>query len=123
MQKDELEFVKGMLEIKDGSVREACIIVREFLKNTNLRKRGIQSKVLYEVNSTSAVSMEEFLEAATVLLNYSFTNSDKNTMPETFYCRDDCRMKDCFGFCKGEFTESEDSKQLCKYYTGPKCNI
>ena len=123
MKKDDFEFAKELLEIKEGSVREACVVVREFLKNTELRKRKIQSRAMYDVNSDSAVSMEEFLEASKVLLNYSFSNSDKNTMPEYTYCQDDCRMKDCFGFCKGEFTESKDSKQLCKYYTGPKGDI
>ena len=123
MQKDEFEFAKELLEIKEGSVREACIIVQEFLKNANLRKRKIQHRTMYDVTPSSAVSMEEFLKASKVLLSYSFSNCDKDTMPEYTYCKDDCRMKGCFGFCKGEFTESEDSKQLCKYYTGPKGNI
>lgn len=108
MNKKDFEFVKKMLEVKDDSVREACLIVKEYLSNKE---------------ENSAVDSEEFLKSVKVLLNHSYETSNKNTMVETYYCKEDCRNNECYGFCPGEFQIDNNGKKLCKHYLNPKQKV
>ena len=106
MKKEEFEFIKGLLEVRPGGVKEACLIVKEYLSNLDDLTK-------------SAVTKDEYIEAVNILINYSFENSDKNTMIEEFYCKEDCRMNTEFNVCKGKFSTSNKGKKLCKYYMDP----
>ena len=109
MNREDFEFTKKILEFREKGVKEACLIVKEYLSNL-------------EDPTKSAVTKEECIEAIKILVNYSFSTSNKNTMVEEFYCKEDCRYKNCFGFCPGEFTLDEESKVLCKEYRNPNYN-
>ena len=106
MERKEFDFIKQILEVKEHGVKEACLMVKEYLNNL-------------EDITKSAVTKEEFIEAITIILNYSFTSSNKNTVVKEYYCKEDCRMNTEFCFCKGEFSLSSNSKKLCKHYLDP----
>ena len=106
MNKENFELVKQIRELRQGGVQEACLIVKEYLLNL-------------DNPDNAAVTREEFIDAVHILMNYSYENSDKNTMIDECYCEYDCRMNTEFNVCKGTFSVSGKGKKLCKYYQGP----
>lgn len=103
-------------DMPKNSVKRACYIVREYLRYS---EKG-QDEVL-KSSPGCAVTLEEYLEATKVLLSYSYQNSEEKTEIELFSCENDCSYNNgCNGFCKGEFSLSNNSKKqlkLCKYYS------
>ena len=106
MKKEDFELVKQIRELKKGGVQEACLIVKEYLSNLS-------------DTTKSAVTYEEYLDAVHILMNYSYENSNKDTIIDECYCEYDCRMNTEFNVCKGTFSLSSKGKKLCKYYQGP----
>lgn len=116
MKKENFEINKsGFLK---GGTREACVIVREALTNSDVHIGSMASDSL-TLGSTSAVSIDEFLEAVRVLMAFSYSQED--TIPERYECVDaDCANNYHATFCHGEF--SLDNRELtlkrkpCPYY-------
>ena len=101
MTKDEIEFiVKRNNYLKDGT-KEACIKVKEFIKQTK------------KIESKSSIDYEDFLNSINTLLAFCF--QAKDTIPERWYCENDCRFTSSM-ICKGEFNIDKNSKKLCPYY-------
>ena len=101
MTKDEIEFiVKRNNYLKDGT-KEACIKVKEFIKQTK------------KIESKSSIDYEDFLNSINTLLAFCF--QAKDTIPERWYCENDCRFTSSM-ICKGEFNIDKKSENLCPYY-------
>lgn len=83
-----------------NSVKRACYIVREYIRN----------------KESGAVSKEEYDKALRILLAYSYTTSDEKTTVETWSCDSDCSKNTGFGFCDGEF-QLEPKKPRCKHFS------
>lgn len=99
-----------------GGIKEACIIVREYLQNSRIYQTVISS-------SNSAVTTDEFVQAVKVLMAYSWQNRANDCIPERWECDIDCASIDSSIFCPGEFQiASKDekgrslSKTLCPYF-------
>ena len=106
MNKENFELVKQIRELRQGGVQEACLKVKEYLLNL-------------DNPDNAAVTREEFIDSVNILMNYSYENSNKDTIVEECYCEYDCRMNTEFNVCKGTFSVSGKGKKLCKYYQGP----
>ena len=108
MNKSEFEYATH--GIPKNSVKRACYIVREYMRNEKL---GIENYC--------AVTKEEYDEAVSILLTFSYLNSENDTFVEQFKCEGDCTKNNGFcGFCQGEFQlGNKKEKKLCKYYSDP----
>lgn len=114
MDRNEFNFI--IKDMPENSVRRACFIVREYLRYSQKEKVG-QEEIL-KSSQGCAVTLEEYYQATKILLAYSYENSEKNTIQELFKCESDCSHNHgCGDFCQGEFSLSNQSKKLCKYYS------
>lgn len=101
MTKEELNFILKYNNYIKGGTKEASLKVKDFVK-----------KIQY-VESNSSIEFKEFLECIGTLL--AFTFSSKDTIPERWYCDNDCRYNSCM-ICPGEFNTEEKSEKICPYY-------
>ena len=101
MTKDEIEFILKHNSYLKGGTKEACIKVKEFIKQTK------------KIEFKSSIDYEDFLDSINTLL--AFTFSSKDTVPDKWYCDNDCRFTSSM-ICKGEFNIDKNSKKLCPYY-------
>ena len=101
MTKDELNFIIEDNQYLKGGTKEASLKVKDYVK-----------KIQY-IESNSSIEFKEFLEFLNTLLAFTFPATD--TIPERWYCDNDCK---CSGFlmCPGEFNTDENSHKLCPYY-------
>ncbi len=100
MTKELFYLLTEKLEL--NSVKKACFIVREFLRESQ------------DINC--AVSFEEYLEAIKIILAYSYQTSDEFTTVDLYYCPGNCVDNGKYGFCEGEFSRNDNSLKLCPYY-------
>ena len=104
MTKDEIEFIlKHNGYLKKGT-KEACIRIKDYLKN-------IQS--IESIESNSSIEFNEFIESINILL--AFTFRAKDTIPERWYCENDCKYSSLM-LCPGEFNTEEKAEKICPYY-------
>ena len=101
MTKDEIEFIVKHNNYAKNGTKEACIKVKEFIKQTK------------KIESKSSIDYEDFLNSINTLL--AFTFSSKDTVPDKWHCDNDCRFTSSM-ICKGEFNIDKNSKKLCPYY-------
>ena len=105
MTKDEIEFIlKNNGYLKNGT-KEACLKVKDYLKQI----KSIESK--------SSIEFNEFIQCISTLIAFSFRAKD--TIPERWYCENDCRYTSSL-ICPGEFNLEENSKKICPYYKQEK---
>ena len=101
MTKDEIEFIlKNNGYLKNGT-KEACIKVKEFIKQTK------------KIESKSSIEFEEFIECINTLLAFCF--KAKDTIPSFWYCDNDCKYSGTI-ICSGEFNIDKNSPKICPYY-------
>lgn len=101
MTKDEIQFIVDYNNYLQGGTREAAIKIKDYLKQI----KSIESK--------SSIEFNEFIQCIGTLL--AFTFSSKDTIPERWYCDNDCRYNSCM-ICPGEFNTDEKSEKICPYY-------
>lgn len=89
-------------DLEPNSVKKACFIVREFLRESQ--------------DIDCAVSFEEYLEATKLILAYTYQTSDASTTVNLYYCSPDCVEGGNYGFCEGEFSCNDKSLKLCPHY-------
>lgn len=101
MTKDEIEFIiKDNSYLKNGT-KQACIKVKDYMKNIN------------SIESKSSIEFNEFIQCIGTLIAFSF--QAKDTIPERWYCENDCRYNGCI-ICAGEFNTDDKSEKICPYY-------
>ena len=106
MNKDEFDLAVKNMECLEGGIKEACLIVRNYLSNKE-----------------PVVSLDDFNKAVEVLMAYAWTNKENDCIPETWYCDNDCtHCGSFFGnyFCPGEFQLGKKDKDG-KYLTKNRC--
>ena len=101
MTKEEINFILEYNNYIKGGTKEASLKVKDYVK-----------KIQY-VESNSSIEFKEFLECIGTLL--AFTFSSKDTIPERWYCENDCRYNGCM-ICAGEFNTDNKSEKICPYY-------
>ena len=101
MTKDEIEFILKHNNYAKNGTKEACIKVKEFIKQTK------------KIESKSSIDYEDFLNSINTLLAFCFESNDK--IPEKWYCDNDCVYSSSL-ICKGEFNIDKKSENLCPYY-------
>ena len=108
MEREMLNFVLRDNHYIEGGTKEACIKVRDFLRYAQLSGNKI-------ISTNTCVSSEEFSEAVKTLMAATFQQDD--TIPERWYCDNDCRYTS-YILCPGECNIGEKSTKLCPYYSG-----
>lgn len=106
MERKELDFVLAHNHYLEGGTKEACVKVREFLNHATNPGNQIHS-------SLSCISADEFMESVKILMAFAFQQND--SIPETWYCDNDCRKVSDF-LCPGEYSISKDSQKLCPFF-------
>ena len=101
MTKKEIDFILKDNSYIENGTKQACVKIQDYLKNIKTSE------------SSSSIEFNEFIECVGILL--AFTFSSKDTIPERWYCDNDCRYNGCM-ICPGEFNLEEDSKKICPYY-------
>ena len=101
MTRDEIEFILENNGYLKNGTKEACIKIKAYLKQI----KSIESKSSIEIN--------EFIECINTLLAFCF--QVKDTIPERWYCENDCRYNGCM-ICAGEFNTDDKSEKICPYY-------
>jgi len=101
MTKDEIQFILTDNNYLQKGTKESAIKVMDYLKNIE----SIQSK--------SSIEFNEFIQCISTLIAFSFRAKD--TIPERWYCENDCRYTSSL-ICPGEFNLEENSKKICPYY-------
>ena len=107
MQKNELDYVIDHNQYFKGGTKEACVKAKDFLKNATFSEDKIFS-------SLSCVTAQEFIDAVKVLMAFTFTQKD--TIPETWQCDNDCSKVSDF-ICPGECNINKNSVELCPFFT------
>ena len=114
MYKDKFDYMtKDMVPLEDGGVKKACFIIQEYRKN-----KGRVHPITGE--SLCAVTEEEYNDALSVLVSFSYKHSTYGTKTELHRCTlgDDCNPSSAF--CKGEFSANNHlAKKLCPYRFDP----
>ena len=108
MEREMLNFVLRDNHYIEGGTKEACIKVRDFLHYAQLSGNKI-------ISANTCVSAEEFAEAVKTLMASAFQQED--TIPERWYCDNDCRYTS-YILCPGECNIRRDSSKLCPHYSG-----
>lgn len=106
LDRDEVEFVLSDNNYIKGGTKEACVKVRQVLKNSQNNYNQLNA-------STCSIQIEEFIEAVKVLMAAAFKKEDE--IPETWYCENDCKMISNL-LCPGECNLSNDSEKRCPFY-------
>lgn len=104
MDRKELEFVISDNKYLEGGTKEACVKIRQVLRNID------ESEI--KINADS-VDTEEFINAIGILMSYAFRKPDE--IPETWYCENDCRMVS-YLLCPGECNLKDHSIKRCPFY-------
>lgn len=110
MERKMFDFSVGEIKCIKGGIKEACVIVREYLQNSKVSGESISSP-------NSAVTTEEFIQATNILMAYAWQNRKNDCIPEFWYCIDDCSNIDKCIFCPGEYqiaSKDEKGKSLSK---------
>lgn len=102
MTKDQIEFIVKNNKYAKNGTKEACIKVKDYMKNIN------------SIESKSSIEFNEFVECINTLLAFCFT--EKDTIPTKYCCDNDCKYS-AFLLCPGEFNTDDKSKNICPYYT------
>ena len=103
----EIDFNIDTRCFDDDSVIKACYIVREYIR--------------CEGNEECAVTKEQYDEAVTRLLTFSYLHCEMDTkVPQYSVCHEDCIYRRD-RFCLGEFQLNTHFKEkvLCKHYINP----
>ena len=108
MERKELEWTLGSNHYLRGGTKEACVIAREFLSHA---KNQVDGEGIHATNS--CVTETEFIEAVKTIMAFTFRQED--TMPERWYCDNDCHRVSWF-LCPGECNISKTSDKLCPYF-------
>lgn len=101
MTKDEIQFILTDNNYLQGGTKEACIRVKDYVKN------------IKSIESNSSIDFNEFIESINILL--AFTFRAKDTIPERWYCDNDCKYSSLM-LCPGEFNTEEKAEKICPYY-------
>ena len=101
MTKDEIEFILTDNNYLQKGTKESAIKVMDYLKN------------IESIESKSSIEFNEFIQCISTLIAFSF--QAKDTIPERWYCENDCRYTSSL-ICPGEFNLDENSKKICPYY-------
>lgn len=114
MEIKDFNKVKENIDYIPCGIKEACIIVNEYIKNCEIKKD-------YSLTSPkSAVSVNDFIEAVKVILAYTWENRDNDCIPSTIICDMDCYLRKIALFCPGEcqvIDKDDSNKNLvnCPY--------
>ena len=101
MTKDEIQYILKDNNYLQGGTKEASIKVKDYLKN------------IKSIESNSSIDFNEFIESINILL--AFTFRAKDTIPERWYCDNDCKYSSLM-LCPGEFNTEEKAEKICPYY-------
>ena len=101
MTKNEIQFIVTDNNYLQGGTKEACIRVKDYVKN------------IKSIESNSSIDFNEFIESINILL--AFTFRAKDTIPERWYCDNDCKYSSLM-LCPGEFNTEEKAEKICPYY-------
>lgn len=101
MNRKQIEFVLNASNFLKGGTHEACLKVKDYVKNIQF------------ANSKSAIDFEEFIESINILLSFSFESTD--TIPKKYCCESDCRYNSCL-LCRGEFSIDRQAENICPFY-------
>lgn len=107
MKRNMLEFVLDSNSYVKGGTKEACVKIREFLKNASTDEDE------FVITHHSCVTSEEFVSAVKTLMAYAFQKEDE--IPKMWHCDNDC-CKVSNILCPGECNIDKDAKELCPYF-------
>ena len=119
MERAKFDYAVEQIKCIPGGIKEACVIVREYLQNISAYDLELQTLK----SRNSAVKVEEFLNAVKILMAYSWENRENDCIPELWNCDVDCSNVHKLIFCPGEYQiASKDekgmslSKQKCPHF-------
>jgi hypothetical protein len=106
ISRKELEFVIENNKYLKGGTKEACVKVRQVLKNS--QNVGSQFQATCET-----VSSEEFMEAIQIIMAATFQKPDE--VPDMWRCDSDCKMTS-YLLCPGECNLNGNASKMCPHF-------
>lgn len=120
MEREYLDDTIRHLKCIPFGTKEACIKVREYLKNARLDS----GNDMIQGGEYNSVDSKEFVEAVKVLMANSWEQRENDRVPDMWYCDSDCSNIDTCIFCPGEcqLAPTDEggkslSKRLCPYFS------
>lgn len=110
MDRRELEKLIMEKGYKEGGTKEACIKIREVLNHKMNPGNQLHAP-------GSCVSIEEFVDAVSILVAAAMQQPDIVVTKDLYYCENDCTYRGR-PLCPGEVSLgiSKDGLKLCPYY-------